>query len=168
MAGMLTARVLADHFDRVTVLERGRFPETPAPRKGLPQARHAHALLARGREVLEQLLPGLTHELLEAGASLYDLGEAFAWLTPFGWGPRFRPNIPLLSQAPGREDAEGDEPEGRVLVGPVQLVEVCLPERAGGDEGGTKEVLPHLTVPRGRPPASVDQGCPVMPDLPES
>ena len=48
MAGMLAARVLADHFDAVTLLERDRFPETPAPRKGLPQGRHGHALLERG------------------------------------------------------------------------------------------------------------------------
>ena len=54
MAGMLAARVLADHFDFVTLLERDRFPETPAARKGLPQGRHAHALLERGREVLER------------------------------------------------------------------------------------------------------------------
>ena len=37
MAGMLATRVLSDHFERVTLLERDRFPETPAARKGLPQ-----------------------------------------------------------------------------------------------------------------------------------
>ena len=40
LAGMLAARVLSDHFERVTLLERDRFPETPAARKGLPQGRH--------------------------------------------------------------------------------------------------------------------------------
>ena len=34
MAGMLAARVLSDHFDGVTLLERDRFPETPTARKG--------------------------------------------------------------------------------------------------------------------------------------
>jgi 2-polyprenyl-6-methoxyphenol hydroxylase-like FAD-dependent oxidoreductase len=97
IAGMLAARVLADHFDRVTVLERDHYPPTPSPRKGVPQARHAHGLLARGREVLEQLLPGVTAELMRAGASLDDMGEAFAWLTPFGWGPRFRSGIRMLA-----------------------------------------------------------------------
>ena len=47
LAGMLAARVLSDHFDIVTLLERDRFPETPAARKGLPQGRHVHALLER-------------------------------------------------------------------------------------------------------------------------
>jgi flavin-dependent dehydrogenase len=40
LAGMLAARVLSDHFDGVTLLERDRFPEAPAGRKGLPQGRH--------------------------------------------------------------------------------------------------------------------------------
>ena len=39
LAGMLAARVLSDHFDRVTLLERDCFPETPAARKGLTVGR---------------------------------------------------------------------------------------------------------------------------------
>src|SRR5690348_8426357 len=42
MAGLLVARVLADVFERVTIVERDRFPAGPEPRKGLPQARHIH------------------------------------------------------------------------------------------------------------------------------
>src|SRR5262249_22656632 len=52
MAGMLAARALADHFDAVTLLERDHFPETPAARAGLPQGRHGHALLERGRRIV--------------------------------------------------------------------------------------------------------------------
>src|SRR4029077_19797333 len=59
MAGLLAARVLAEHFDRVTVLERDRYPEGPAPRKGTPQARHAHVLLGRGQLILQDLFPGI-------------------------------------------------------------------------------------------------------------
>jgi 2-polyprenyl-6-methoxyphenol hydroxylase-like FAD-dependent oxidoreductase len=97
LAGLLAARVLASHFDRVAVLERDRFPATPSPRKGLPQARHVHVLLARGRQVLDRLLPGFTDEIVNEGAALDDLGEAVAWLTPFGWGPRFRSGLPVLT-----------------------------------------------------------------------
>lgn len=46
MAGMMGARVLADAYERVTVLERDQLPESGEPRKGVPQGRHAHALLA--------------------------------------------------------------------------------------------------------------------------
>lgn len=49
MAGLLAARVLADRFARVTVLERDVLPDGDEPRKGVPQGRHAHGLLAGGR-----------------------------------------------------------------------------------------------------------------------
>ena len=45
-----------------------RFPSKAEPRKGVPHGRHAHGLLARGREVLEEMFPGLTEELIDAGA----------------------------------------------------------------------------------------------------
>ena len=68
MAGLAAARVLADHFDQVTVLDRDDLPDTAATRKGVPQGRHAHGLPARGRvavrgqsslEVFDQGLPAL-------------------------------------------------------------------------------------------------------------
>jgi glycine/D-amino acid oxidase-like deaminating enzyme len=36
LAGMLAARVLSDHFERVTVIERDALPDEPTPRKGVP------------------------------------------------------------------------------------------------------------------------------------
>jgi 2-polyprenyl-6-methoxyphenol hydroxylase-like FAD-dependent oxidoreductase len=97
MAGMLAARVLADHYGAVTLLERDCFPETPAPRKGLPQGRHGHALLERGRRIVERLLPGLTGELVQAGAELMDFTRDFAWLAPSGWYLRVPSNLPMLA-----------------------------------------------------------------------
>jgi flavin-dependent dehydrogenase len=49
MAGLLAARVLADAYQRVTVVERDLLPEMPSNRKGIPQGRHAHLLVPRGR-----------------------------------------------------------------------------------------------------------------------
>jgi 2-polyprenyl-6-methoxyphenol hydroxylase-like FAD-dependent oxidoreductase len=97
LAGMLAARVLSDHFDRVTLLERDRFPETPATRTGLPQGRHAHGLLARGRRTLERLLPGLTGELVRAGAEPLDWTQDVAWMSPYGWYVRFPGELLLLT-----------------------------------------------------------------------
>ena len=50
MGGLLAARALSDFYAVVTVLERDAFPQSDIPRKGVPQGRHAHGLLARGRE----------------------------------------------------------------------------------------------------------------------
>ena len=54
LAGMLAARVLSDHFDQVTIIERDRFPDEPISRPGLPQARHLHVLLASRLHSLTQ------------------------------------------------------------------------------------------------------------------
>ncbi|WP_067677285.1 FAD-dependent monooxygenase [Nocardia miyunensis] len=67
MAGLLTARVLSESFASVTVLERDDL-STPGDRRGVPQGRHVHALLARGERVLAELFPGITAELLADGA----------------------------------------------------------------------------------------------------
>jgi 2-polyprenyl-6-methoxyphenol hydroxylase-like FAD-dependent oxidoreductase len=82
---MLAARVLSDHFDDVILLERYELPGTATARQGVPQARHAHALLQRGRGVMERLLPGLTEELVGAGAELMDATQDVATMCPHGW-----------------------------------------------------------------------------------
>jgi 2-polyprenyl-6-methoxyphenol hydroxylase-like FAD-dependent oxidoreductase len=73
MAGLAAARVLADAYQRVTVLDRDTFPVAGGHRRGVPQSRHAHALLASGRAALEELFGGLTDELVAAGAPVGDL-----------------------------------------------------------------------------------------------
>lgn len=93
IAGLLASRVLAETSERVTLLERDRFPDSAVPRKGLPQAHHLHVLLARGRQALEELFPGIGAELAAAGAETIDAGQDIAWLTRSGWGARFRSEI---------------------------------------------------------------------------
>ena len=79
MAGLAAARVLADAYEWVTVLERDTLPATAAHRKGVPQSRHAHGLLAGGRAALEELFPGLTDELVANGALSGDLQAEARW-----------------------------------------------------------------------------------------
>ena len=68
MAGLLAARVLADSYGQVTVLDRDELPQASTHRRGVPHGRHVHALLARGQQALEELFPGLTEELVAHGA----------------------------------------------------------------------------------------------------
>lgn len=95
MAGLLAARVLSDAFDEVTVVERDELPHDASPRKGVPQARHAHALLARGAEIIERLLPGFGADLDAGGARMLHVGRDIAFLGRFGWSQHFSPAIPL-------------------------------------------------------------------------
>jgi 2-polyprenyl-6-methoxyphenol hydroxylase-like FAD-dependent oxidoreductase len=73
MAGLLAARVLADAYSRVTVVDRDELPEASTHRRGVPHGRHIHGLLARGQQALEELLPGLTAELIAQGVPAGDM-----------------------------------------------------------------------------------------------
>jgi 2-polyprenyl-6-methoxyphenol hydroxylase-like FAD-dependent oxidoreductase len=79
MAGLLAARVLANHFRQVTVVERDTIPPSGGQRRGVPQGRHTHGLLASGRNVLERFFPGMTEALLAAGAVHADVARDFRW-----------------------------------------------------------------------------------------
>ena len=67
MGGLLAARVLSDAFRHVTVVDRDVLPRESADRRGVPQGRHAHALLSRGAQILDELFPGLLRELVASG-----------------------------------------------------------------------------------------------------
>lgn len=73
IAGLLAARVLADHYAEVVVVERDELPAGVAHRRGVPQGRHIHALLARGQQILDELLPGFTAEMVARGAPVGDV-----------------------------------------------------------------------------------------------
>jgi 2-polyprenyl-6-methoxyphenol hydroxylase-like FAD-dependent oxidoreductase len=89
LAGLLAARVLTGHFDRVTLIERDRFPAEAVFRPGVPQARHLHVLWTRGLELMEHLFPGLEDTLLTAGAEEIRVPADALWLTSAGWRARF-------------------------------------------------------------------------------
>jgi 2-polyprenyl-6-methoxyphenol hydroxylase-like FAD-dependent oxidoreductase len=73
LAGLLAARVLADCYGEVTVVDRDELPDTATHRRGVPHGRHIHALAARGQQALEELFPGLTEELVADGAPAGDM-----------------------------------------------------------------------------------------------
>ena len=79
MAGLLAARVLADEFASVTIVERDSCPTTFAQRRGVPQGHHTHGLLPLGQQIAEELLPGITNELITAGAVPGDILDNVRW-----------------------------------------------------------------------------------------
>ncbi|MBP0590840.1 monooxygenase [Paraburkholderia sp. LEh10] len=81
MSGLLAARVLSDFYTTVTVLERDAFPSADIPRKGVPQGRHAHGLLARGSQLIEELFPGYNDEVVtQSGGLLGDVANDVLWI----------------------------------------------------------------------------------------
>jgi 2-polyprenyl-6-methoxyphenol hydroxylase-like FAD-dependent oxidoreductase len=72
IAGMLAARVLADHFDEITIVERDDIGDAPETRRGVPQGRHLHGLLMGGAQALDELFPNFLDELVAAGVPCFD------------------------------------------------------------------------------------------------
>ncbi|MFK4067118.1 NAD(P)/FAD-dependent oxidoreductase [Streptomyces sp. NPDC029674] len=103
-AGLVVARVLADHFSEVLVLERDPVRPDTGVHPHAPQGHHAHALLARGSEALEGLFPGLRAELAELGAPVFDYGERINFLLPTGYAAATRTGVPV--QTCTREELE--------------------------------------------------------------
>jgi 2-polyprenyl-6-methoxyphenol hydroxylase-like FAD-dependent oxidoreductase len=99
IAGLTAARVLADHFERVTVVERDRLPEDRDFRKGIPQARHAHILLLRGSTILEELFPGLRAELIAAGAVTVNVGTDVEIRMAGSWLPHFPSDMEAIASS---------------------------------------------------------------------
>lgn len=72
IAGLVAAAALAEGYASVTVVERDLLPDSPVPRRGVPQGRHLHSLLSRGCQIVEELLPGFLADVAEAGALVLD------------------------------------------------------------------------------------------------
>src|SRR4029453_3129829 len=97
MAGLLAASVLADRFAQVVIVDRDTFPREAAFRKGVPQSRHLHVLLARGAQILEDVLPGSRADLAAAGAVPVRWPADVGLLGAAGWATRRTRSQTLIS-----------------------------------------------------------------------
>src|SRR5262245_54931246 len=93
IGGLLAAHSLAGRFERVTVLERERYladAGSPAPpaRRGVPQSRCLHLLMAAGAAAFDELMPGWREEALALGATPFDASADAALRLSAGWLPR--------------------------------------------------------------------------------
>ncbi|CAL9280146.1 FAD-dependent oxidoreductase [Streptomyces sp. SudanB25_2051] len=154
IAGLLAARVLADHAERVTVIERDRFPEEAEQRAGVPQGRHLHVLLESGRQALDQLLPGAVDEMLAAGAPRVGMPEDVVQWQAGTWFRRMDAMVdiitasrPLVEQVirrrvladPRVTAVEATEAVG--LAGDAARVRGVLVRERGAGRGGEPRVI---------------------------
>ena len=84
IAGLMTARVLTEHFDSVTVLERDHINDSPALHRSIPQGHHIHVLFLGGQQVLSSLYPGFTDGLYQLGAVRNRAGRDVAFILSDG------------------------------------------------------------------------------------
>jgi 2-polyprenyl-6-methoxyphenol hydroxylase-like FAD-dependent oxidoreductase len=152
MGGLLAARVLADTYDQVTVVERDPLPEFAENRRGVPQGRHAHALTPRGSAIVDELFPGLPDKLVADGATkLVDYRKMY--FLPDGTHrlsrdmmvePIYQPSRPMLEA--GVRAGVRDLPNVTILDGHDIVGLAHDGDRITGARvvrgGGAEEVLP--------------------------
>lgn len=96
IAGLVAAKVLSDHFQRVTILERDLIGEGVACRKGTPGASHSHGLTSKGARALELIFPGIKDELEMAGSVVFDHAQGISSWVPSGQIPLSTVGQPML------------------------------------------------------------------------
>jgi 2-polyprenyl-6-methoxyphenol hydroxylase-like FAD-dependent oxidoreductase len=79
IAGLFAARVLADAYDEVRIVDRDKLVGVKGVRRFCPQSHQANGLLARGVQVMEELFPGLTQEMIDYGVPTGDLSGSCRW-----------------------------------------------------------------------------------------
>ncbi|MFT7244804.1 MAG: 2-polyprenyl-6-methoxyphenol hydroxylase-like FAD-dependent oxidoreductase [Candidatus Azotimanducaceae bacterium] len=83
IGGLITARVLSDHFAEVLLIDRDVIPAAPSVRAGIPQSSHFHALQSGGMEIMSDLIPELEADLV-AGGCITPEADQFYVFTPQG------------------------------------------------------------------------------------
>ncbi|MCM3669185.1 FAD-dependent monooxygenase [Mesobacillus maritimus] len=99
VAGKLSARVLADYFEEVMIIEKDHKQDQPQNRSGVPQGLHGHALLKSGEEILEEFFPGIIDELQDSGAVSANFSRDLAWFHHGSWKIRSHSQLMTIQQS---------------------------------------------------------------------
>ncbi|MFL6162164.1 MAG: FAD-dependent monooxygenase [Jatrophihabitantaceae bacterium] len=88
LAGLLAATMLAEVYPEVLVVDRDELAGVAGYRRGVPHGRHAHGLVGRGYQILDELFPGLMADMQAAGVRPGDFNGDIRW---YFNGQRLRP-----------------------------------------------------------------------------
>jgi hypothetical protein len=110
------------------------FPSDDVPRKGVPQGRHAHGLLARGRSVIENFFPGWTDEVVAGGGVRGDIANDVNWI---GHGVTLKTGpSDLIGLLASRPVLEGNVRRRLLALPNVRAVEGCAVQGLVADDNG--------------------------------
>jgi 2-polyprenyl-6-methoxyphenol hydroxylase-like FAD-dependent oxidoreductase len=156
IGGLLAAHALAARFERVTVLERYPYPadaisSAPAVRRGVPQSRCLHLLMAAGAAAFDELMPEWREEAMARGAVSFDVSADAAIRFPGGWLPRTPSGIRTFACSRGLLEAvlrRGLETNasvrvrvGQQVVGLIGTRQRVAGVRTAGDDGSNAAVI---------------------------
>ncbi|MGQ7847269.1 NAD(P)/FAD-dependent oxidoreductase [Granulosicoccus sp. 3-233] len=102
IGGLLAALALEGQFQRISVLERGEYPDlqtegSPAMRPSAPQSRCLHVMMAAGASAMDELLPGWRAQLQSLGAVPFDASRDAVMRLSAGCLPRSCSGITLYA-----------------------------------------------------------------------
>ena len=123
LAGLLTARVLSEHFEKVTILERDPVHNVPESRKGQAQTRHVHGLLPQGLIIINEYFPDIDEQLLAGGALIGDTGERLHWYQYGGY--RMKIKSGLFSMTMSRPFLEFHIRRRALELSNITLIDAC-------------------------------------------
>lgn len=89
IGGLLAARALADFAENVLMVDRDVPPDDAVPRRGVPQGRHVHGLLAGGVDALRSFFPTILDDLAAEGARVVDTAQDVLWFNG-AWRLRYK------------------------------------------------------------------------------
>mgnify|MGYP006270766101 CR=1 FL=1 len=99
LAGMLSARAVAPHFEEVVVLERAALDGALAPRRSAPQTFHLHVLLKGGENAMEELVPGFREAIETSGSVRLHPGQDFHSASELGVARKFETEMRVHGQS---------------------------------------------------------------------
>jgi len=136
MAGLLAGRVLSDHFEQVTIVERDQLSQEVQARKGVPQGRHVHILLSRGASVMRELFPDLFTALMQDGTIPIDTVADFHWYNFGAWKARFTSGITFYCQS--RPFLEGHVRQQLATRDNIRFLDECDVTGLCANQGATR------------------------------
>ena len=99
LAGLLSARAVAPHFDEVLVLDRAEFDGDAQPRMSAPQTFHLHVLLKGGENAMEALVPGFRNAMEASGSVTLHPGRDFHSASELGVARKFETEMRTHGQS---------------------------------------------------------------------
>ncbi len=150
MAGLVAGRILSDHFDSVTVVERDRLLEETEARRGIPQGQHLHVLLNKGASLMIELFPDLPAALAQRGAPYVDGIADVRWYHFGRWKTRFPSKIIGYSQS--RPFLEQCVRRCLATQANVRFIDHCEVTRLCANDDNTSVTGVHLRYRHGESP----------------
>lgn len=98
VAGLVSARVLHDHFETVYLVDKDVLGDVSGSRKSVPQGAHIHLLWSGGMNILQDWFPGLGDDLEKAGSTVFDTSAQMRWYHHGVWKLRHRSQLEVYSQ----------------------------------------------------------------------